>query len=263
MMPLGTVRGTTPTMKEIRPVTTETHALPLDDDQVRPARRIRFDRKALRRVGLLAAVVALTLLVTGRADALPGQMQQTAPGCTEPSAGSPTGQKWAAEPGMTVDTNSKYDVTFETNCGTITASLDAAAAPRTVNSFVFLSEQGYFNHTKCHRLTTEGIYVLQCGDPTGTGTGGPGYKFTDENLAGATYPAGTIAMANSGPNTNGSQFFLVYRDTRLPANYTPFGRITGGTEALQSIVSAGTQDGSGDGKPAADPTMDSVSATQA
>ena len=76
--------------------------------------------------------------------------------------------------------------------------------------------RGYFNRTHCHRLTTQGIYVLQCGDPTGTGSGGPGYSFNDENLAGATYPAGTVAMANAGPNTNGSQFFFVWKNTTLP-----------------------------------------------
>ncbi|MEU0545214.1 peptidylprolyl isomerase [Nocardia sp. NPDC005978] len=243
-------------------MTTETHALPLDDDQLRPARRIRFDRKALRRVGLIAAVVALTVLVTGRAEALPDPAPQRSPGCAAPDSGTPSGAKWATEPAMTIDQNATYTATLETNCGTITAELDAARAPHTVNSFVFLSDQGYFDHTRCHRLTTEGIFVLQCGDPTGTGTGGPGYKFVDENLAGASYPAGTIAMANAGPNTNGSQFFLVYRDTRLPANYTPFGRITDGMDALQSIVAAGTQDGSADGKPAADPTLSEVSAAQ-
>ena len=102
-----------------------------------------------------------------------------------------------------------------TNCGVIKADLYAAKAPHTVNSFLFLASKGYFNDTPCHRLTTSGIYVLQCGDPTGTGSGTPGYSFKDENLTGATYGAGVLAMANSGANTNGSQFFINYKDSQL------------------------------------------------
>ena len=95
------------------------------------------------------------------------------------------------------------------------------------------------------------IYVLQCGDPTGTGSGGPGYRFNDENLAGATYPAGTVAMANAGPNTNGSQFFFTWKDTKLPPDYTPFGMVIGGMDVLQKIAAAGedSQNGPGDGYP--------------
>jgi peptidyl-prolyl cis-trans isomerase B (cyclophilin B) len=140
----------------------------------------------------------------------------------------------------------------------VTIALDAARAPRTVNSFAFLSNEQYFDHTKCHRLTTQGIFVLQCGDPTASGMGGPGYRFQDENLPGATYPAGTVAMANSGANTNGSQFFLVYQDTKLPPSYTPFGQITTGMDVLTNIANAGVQDGSGDGAPATEVVLDSV-----
>ena len=168
------------------------------------------------------------------------------------------GKQWPAPPPMTIDPHAAYDATLQTNCGAVTVTLDAARAPQTVNSFAFLSGEQFFDHTHCHRLTTEGIFVLQCGDPTGTGTGGPGYKFTDENLAGATYPAGTVAMANAGPNTNGSQFFLVYSDSQLPPNYTPFGRINGGMDVLQNIAAGGTKDGSGDGAPATDIVLDSV-----
>uniref|UniRef100_UPI0005BADD8F peptidylprolyl isomerase n=1 Tax=Nocardia thailandica TaxID=257275 RepID=UPI0005BADD8F len=150
-----------------------------------------------------------------------------------------------------------------TTCGTIDLALDAAAAPRTVNSFAFLAGEGYFDHTRCHRLTTEGIYVLQCGDPTASGRGGPGYRFPDENLAGATYPAGTVAMANAGPGTNGSQFFLVYRDSRLPPNYTPFGRVTAGLDVLTGVAAAGVAGGGGDGTPAADVVLNRVTAAPA
>jgi peptidyl-prolyl cis-trans isomerase B (cyclophilin B) len=127
-----------------------------------------------------------------------------------------------------------------------------------VNSFVYLAGQRYFNNTDCHRLTTSGIFVLQCGDPTGTGSGGPGYKFNDENLAGATYPAATLAMANAGPNTNGSQFFLVYKDTSLPPSYTPFGTIVSGLGVVQKVAAAGTDNGTGDGHPKEKVVIESV-----
>jgi peptidyl-prolyl cis-trans isomerase B (cyclophilin B) len=138
-----------------------------------------------------------------------------------------------------------------TNQGTITMSLDGEKAPCTVRSFLSLTRQNYFDNTSCHRLTTSGIFVLQCGDPTGTGTGGPGYQFADENLAGAKYPKGTIAMANSGPGTNGSQFFLVYKDTQLDPNYTPFGTITKGLDILNKVAAAGSVPPD-DGKPKLD-----------
>lgn len=109
--------------------------------------------------------------------------------------------------------------------GPITITLDRSKAPCTVNSFESLAKQGYFDGTACHRLSTQGIWILQCGDPTGTGRGGPGYTFNDELGHTRDYPAGTVAMANSGPNTNGSQFFFVYQDTPLPPQYTVFGTI--------------------------------------
>jgi peptidyl-prolyl cis-trans isomerase B (cyclophilin B) len=126
-----------------------------------------------------------------------------------------------------------------------------SAAPCTTFSFRFLASRGYYDLTHCHRLTTQGIFVLQCGDPTGTGSGGPGYAFNDENLAGATYPAGTLAMANAGPNTNGSQFFFTWQNTTLPPDYTPFGTVIGGMNVLQKIGAAGddSQNGPGDGYP--------------
>jgi peptidyl-prolyl cis-trans isomerase B (cyclophilin B) len=144
-----------------------------------------------------------------------------------------------------------YTATVVTNRGSIVLKLDAAKAPCTVNSFVYLASKKYFDATPCHRLTTAGIFVLQCGDPTGTGGGGPGYEFADENLAGAVYPAGTVAMANAGPGTNGSQFFLVYKNTTLAPHYTPFGTITSGLDVLAKVAAAGDDDshGPGDGRP--------------
>lgn len=141
--------------------------------------------------------------------------------------------------------------TIATNLGDIQVSLDATKAPCTVNSFGFLASKKYFDNTQCHRLTTgQGLQVLQCGDPTGTGAGGPGYKFADENLPSGTgaYKVGTVAMANAGPGTNGSQFFIIYGDSSgLGPQYTPFGTVTKGLDIVQNVAKAGSPNG--DGKP--------------
>ena len=101
---------------------------------------------------------------------------------------------------------------------------------------MYLAAKKYFNNTHCHRLVTSGIFVLQCGDPTGTGSGGPGYKFDDENLTGATYPAATVAMANAGPNTNGSQFFITVAATPwLDKKHSVFGEVVEGYDVVQKI----------------------------
>lgn len=131
-------------------------------------------------------------------------------------------------------------VTLTIGGAPVALELDRAAAPCTVNSFLSLADQGYYTGTSCHRLTTEGIFVLQCGDPTATGSGGPGYTFDDELAATTGYPAGTVAMANAGANTNGSQFFLVYADTELPPAYTVFGHMdTESTDAVAAIAYQG------------------------
>lgn len=162
-------------------------------------------------------------------------------------------------------------VSVVTNQGNIGLQLDNAKSPCTVNSFASLAGQNYFNDTPCHRLTTAGIFVLQCGDPSGKGTGGPGYQFADEYPTNqyqpdnpalqqqVTYPRGTLAMANSGPGTNGSQFFLVYKDSPLPPNYTVFGTIDAtGLATLDKIAAAGVAGGGQDGKPAMDVELKSV-----
>lgn len=145
-----------------------------------------------------------------------------------------------------------YTATLRTSQGDIVIKLRNAQAPCTVNSFVHLAGANFWNGTQCHRISADGgLYMLQCGDPTAkasqtlscdgsAGSGGPGYQFADENLAGATYPAGTVAMANAGPDTNGSQFFLVFQDTSLPPSYTPFGTITAGLDVLRKVATAGT-----------------------
>ncbi len=143
-----------------------------------------------------------------------------------------------------------FEVVLATNCGDITLELDGDKAPQTVASFNFLSERGYFNDSPCHRLTTAGIFVLQCGDPTGTGQGGPGYTFGIENPpADGTYPPGSLAMARTpDPNSNGSQFFIVYDDTELPDpdGYSIFGMVTGGMEVVDYIAEQGVGGGGGE-----------------
>jgi peptidyl-prolyl cis-trans isomerase B (cyclophilin B) len=144
-----------------------------------------------------------------------------------------------------------YHASLLTSQGRITFQARTGAAPCTTFSFRFLAERNYYNLTHCHRLVTQRIFVLQCGDPTGTGSGGPGYSFNDENLTGATYPAGTVAMANAGPNTNGSQFFITTEDTVLRPAFTPFGTVTSGMDVLRRIAAGGEDDqnGPGDGYP--------------
>jgi peptidyl-prolyl cis-trans isomerase B (cyclophilin B) len=151
------------------------------------------------------------------------------------------------------------DATITLSAGDLTISLDRTNAPCTVNSFVSLAQQQYFDATICHRLTTAAsLKVLQCGDPTATGTGGPGYEFDDELTGQETYQAGVVAMANAGPNTNGSQFFIVYDDSQLNPNYTVFGRVTNGLDVVQGIAAQGVAGGGTDGAPANQVTIRSV-----
>ena len=157
-------------------------------------------------------------------------------------------------------------LTLATNCGDIVIDLLADDAPATVASIAFLADTGFYNATACHRLTTAGIFVVQCGDPAGNGTGGPGYQIPDENLPAegeANYPAGTVAMANAGPGTSGSQFFLVYEDTTLPSGYTIWGQITQGLDVIQALAQAGTADGGGDGLPAQPLVIESATVSAA
>jgi peptidyl-prolyl cis-trans isomerase B (cyclophilin B) len=147
--------------------------------------------------------------------------------------------------------------TFITNCGNIVVETVGDKAPQTLTALAALASKGFYNGTLCHRLTTQGLYVLQCGDPTVTASGGPVFNgkpwagIPDENLPvgqNITYPAGTIAMANSGKNTNGSQFFFVYQDSALNPYYTVWGRITSGLETLRAIAAVGAVKQGQDGK---------------
>lgn len=143
-------------------------------------------------------------------------------------------------------------LTLNTNCGVIKATLLTKLAPQTSTNIAALANGKYYNGSICHRLTTDGLYVLQCGDPTAEGGGSPGgwvgYKEENLPMAGAkNYPAGTLAMANGGPGTNGSQFFLVYQDTQLGPDYTIFGRITTGLSLLKKIAKVGAYKVQSDG----------------
>jgi peptidyl-prolyl cis-trans isomerase B (cyclophilin B) len=166
----------------------------------------------------------------------------------------------------------QVSVSMVTDQGKVGLLLANAKSPCTVNSFVSLAQQGFFNGTQCHRLTTAPLLgVLQCGDPKGDGRGGPGYSFANEYPTDqykpddpalhqpVTYPRGTLAMANGGPNTNGSQFFMVYKDSQLPPEYTVFGTIQDdGLATLDKIAQAGVAGGGEDGKPATEVTIKSV-----
>lgn len=144
-------------------------------------------------------------------------------------------------------------MTFTTNLGVIVATMDGAGAPCNVQSLAYLAQKGFYDNTPCPRAVDSGIFVVQCGDPSGTGSGGPTYTTKDENLAAADYKPGAIAMANGGANTNSSQFFFITADSNsgLQKNYTVVGQVTQGLDILQSVVAAGN-DGSnqaGGGKP--------------
>jgi len=176
--------------------------------------------------------------------------------------GGPVPRKVKAPSAKDAVKTGKVQVALKTNQGDLTLTLDRAKAPCTVNSFVSLAKQTYFDKTPCHRATTKDFFVLQCGDPGGTGGGGPGYVFADEGLpaeqsAPVPYPAATVAMANAGPGTNGSQFFIVYKDTQFPPSYTVFGKVTRGLDVVTRIAANGTTP-AGDGKPTKPVTITSV-----
>jgi peptidyl-prolyl cis-trans isomerase B (cyclophilin B) len=194
--------------------------------------------------------------------------------CSYTSATAGTVVK-ASLPTASPDYKAAYTASINTNLGPIKIDLLNSKATCTVNSFVHLASDDFWNNTQCHRVSdSEGLYMLQCGDPTAKaseklscssttlGTGGPGYEFASENLTGATYPAGTLAMANTGTaDSNGSQFFLVFKATSLPASYTPFGTITSGLNILQNVAKAGTSCtySAGGGVPKEKVIIDSVS----
>jgi len=166
-------------------------------------------------------------------------------------------KQYSAPPPLTIDATKKYTAKISTTAGDMTAELFPGDAPRTVNNFVFLARDGFYEGVIFHRVISG--FMIQGGDPTGTGTGGPGYRFEDEPVS-KRYSRGTLAMANAGPNTNGSQFFVMHADYGLPPNYTIFGRLTSGEDVLDKI--AGAQTGAQD-RPVAPVTINSVTIAEA
>jgi peptidyl-prolyl cis-trans isomerase B (cyclophilin B) len=264
------------------------------------ARQIRRDQVRKRASIILAAAVAVGLALGLTLAFLPSSSstKTTASSKATPTSSATTAATTVAEPAhhctyspvttdvarkeslppSTPDYTASYTATIKTNLGDLKLNLLNSKATCTVNSFVHLAKAGYFNNTQCHRLVTTGIYVLQCGDPYASGsatlncsstskvgTGSPGYEFANENLTGATYPAGTIAMANAGAGTNGSQFFIVYKDSTAgltdndqesPA-YTPFATVSSGLNIVQNVAKAGSscqvmEDGQATGGPPKD-----------
>jgi peptidyl-prolyl cis-trans isomerase B (cyclophilin B) len=197
--------------------------------------------------------------VSATSSATPSASTQAEPATTCSYQASGTAARNVGLPPTKPDYKASYQATVHTNRGDVVIDLLNSKATCTVNSFVYLAAKKYFNNTHCHRLSTVDPFVLQCGDPTGTGQGGPGYKFADENLTGAKYTPGTVAMANNGPNTNGSQFFIVYKNSPLAASYTPFGKVVKGLGIVQNVAKAGTDaNAAGDGHPKEKVVIESV-----
>ncbi|WP_335935797.1 peptidylprolyl isomerase [Streptomyces sp. PTD5-9] len=243
------------------------------DQRRRQLAREKFERQQQRReearrksrrltIAVSAAVAVVAVAGVGTYLALDGDDKKDKGDTAANASPSPSESENAEpEPTMTIDKKAEYTMSLKTSAGDIAFTMEAAKTPHTTNSFKALADKGFFNGTKCHRLTTQGIFVLQCGDPKGDGTGGPGYTIPDENLtalgkAGAdgtvTYPAGTVAMANTGqPHTGGSQFFLVYKDSKLPPSYTPFGTMDAASlKTVEGVGAAGVAGGAGgDGAP--------------
>ncbi len=247
--------------------------MPIDREQKRAKRR--YDKRQARLVAKaarahrqrqVAGAVFVVLVIAGgvtlarwvtpdntsAADGSP-TTATTAPSST-PAKPKPTAKTYPEAPPKTLAQGSRWTADVRTSAGRIRLELYGDLAPQTVSSFLFLSREKFYDSTPCHRLTTDGIYVLQCGDPTGQGSGGPGYQYGVENAPkGGTFPAGTLAMARSSdPASNGSQFFMVHRKTSLPTEgggYSIFGKVTGGLDVLQKVASVGTADGTGDGAP--------------
>ena len=147
------------------------------------------------------------------------------------------GKQWSSPPEMSLEAGKSYTATVTTSAGTMVLDLFAEEVPKTVNNFVFLANEDFYDGVIFHRVIEN--FMIQGGDPTGTGTGGPGYRFEDEAVN-RPYTRGTLAMANAGPNTNGSQFFIMHRDYRLPPSYTIFGELIEGEDVLDAIATAQT-----------------------
>lgn len=227
-------------------------------------------RTRLLSVPIVAAVLAVLVGCSASPAAPPSSAPAAAESSTSASAPASSGTcvykeasgavREVKAPSAEPTVSGTPTAVIATSAGDLTVTLDATKTKCTTNSFVSLSEQGFYNDTTCHRLTTQNIFVLQCGDPSASGMGGPGYGYANEVDGTETYPAGTLAMAHSSlPDSNGSQFFLVYKDSPLPPDYTVFGTLDAASLAtLQAIGAKGTADGTADGKPAETVTITGV-----
>jgi cyclophilin family peptidyl-prolyl cis-trans isomerase len=166
-------------------------------------------------------------------------------------------KSYDSAPDLTIDLSKSYSATIETNHGVIEIDLLAERSPLAVNNFVFLARDGFYDDVIFHRVISG--FMIQGGDPTGTGRGGPGYRFRDETEGPGDYSRGTVAMANAGPNTNGSQFFICHGDAPLPHSYTIFGKVTSGLEAIDAIAALDTDRSD---RPKTDATIKSVTVTE-
>ncbi|CCH78379.1 Peptidyl-prolyl cis-trans isomerase B [Nostocoides japonicum T1-X7] len=244
----------------------------------REAARIAKEAQRKRDRVVVAVVVCVLVLVAGfvvLARQLSGSSNEastpsgsatstTVAGCQAPPSPLGTNAELSLPSKKTAE-GKTFVATLTTNCGDIQLTLDGSKAPQAVASFNQLAEKDYWRDSPCHRLTTSGYYILQCGDPTGTGQGTPGYGFGVENAPkDGKYPRGTVAMARTSDvkKGNGGQFFLVYKDTELPGGYTIFGTVTKGMDIVDKIAAAGVSGGGTDGTPAAPISILRVSVTE-
>ncbi|MFI7544266.1 peptidylprolyl isomerase [Actinoplanes sp. NPDC049599] len=251
------------------------------------AARKRRQRQAI--IGSALAVVVIAGVTVAIVAALRNDDDKKTPDAAAPPPGT-VACSWIPEDGSTgskvkdvgtpaanAPNMGAATLTMDTNLGAVTAKVDLSKAPCTGEAFTYLASKKFWDNTKCHRLTTAGIKVLQCGDPTATGkgwresdgSGGPSFRYAEENLpvnAKPAYPKGTIAMAKtSAPSSTGSQFFIVYEDTDLPPDYTVLGTITTGMDIVETVAKAGTDDanGKGDGHPKKEITIKTLTMAKA
>ncbi|MEN9749114.1 MAG: hypothetical protein RL149_192 [Actinomycetota bacterium] len=232
---------------------------------VKKARRNRDNRRAL--IWSASAVAAAVLLQVIYFGVGPGHVTASpTPSASASSSGTPTSANQGNVPSAVLAENKTWNGSLSINGAKLGISVFGKEAPQAASNFISLASKGFFNNTKCHRLTTSNVYILQCGDPQANGTGGPGYSFgpLENTPANQTYATGELAMARQGNNASsmGSQFFIVYKTSKFPndsvGGYTIFGKVTSGLSGLDPIVQAGTKDKSADGTPALTPVINSV-----
>jgi cyclophilin family peptidyl-prolyl cis-trans isomerase len=193
----------------------------------------RYMTGILARMTRLLAIAAAAALIT--APVLAGCGSSDSGSATSAAAQSAAAKSWSAPPAIDIDEKATYSAVLRTSEGDISIALDPKQAPKTVNNFVFLAKEGFYDGLTFHRVIPD--FVIQGGDPEGTGSGGPGYQFEDELPKAGAYQLGSVAMANAGPNTNGSQFFIIVgqQGVQLPPNYSLFGKVTKGLDVAEKI----------------------------